>query len=138
MSKFKKGDRVRVIDNEGWVALPIGWMGTIHREASMAPGSMPSIVWDKTLPGQTYAGPSGILEKRLEPIPAILTDEELAAKYRQLRKEAYEANDELVSRGYKIATKDGVPISTYYGADCNIFKYVEEDVVVKQQVRKEL
>ncbi len=140
MSKFKKGDHIRVINNEGWPDLPIGWMGTVYREASMSPPwSIPSVVWDKPLPGQTYAGPSEILEKRLELITTLLTDEELAAKYRKGREESLADFDELTKRGYTIA-HGGQIFCNFLGTDIQIYKTVIEElpVIEKKVVRKEI
>lgn len=141
MSKFKVGDLVRFNKTAGEVSAPdAGWyrehkdqIATVTREENGSKISLVTVRW------QGEEGTIGYFSKRFELVSSPLTDEELAAKYREHRSEAYRLFNELKVRGYTCAAS-GSLITDKYGPEVEIWKYIEEEVVVtqKKQVKKEL
>lgn len=140
---FKKGDRVHWTKFAGessspiasWFNKRVGVVGTIQKDFSGTPNDLVLVQWDGN------NGLTGYFPKRLQLCNPVLTDEELAARYRESRIASLADFDELNKRGYKITQPaySSIPMKNY-GSDVLIFKFVEEEVVVteKKQVRKEI
>lgn len=135
MSKFKIGDRVRILasQTEAYIQGYKGKIGTVT-QTQEHPNPLLWLVWD----GENKE--SAFYEGRFELVGPVLTDEELAAKYREGRKANLAVFDELVKRGYHITQPGSGLAFQNVGEAVNIYKYVEEEVVVtqKKQVKKEL
>lgn len=125
--KFKKGDRVRVID-AGATSLRNGDEGTVVNNPGLNNETLIRVDFDR-------ASSSSVVvwyKDRFELIPeqVVLTDEELAAAYRCARANSLMLNDQLTARGYSIRVKKtGSLLFTGDGPEVTITK---SEVITKE------
>ncbi len=122
MAKFNVGDRVKVKESRRCVG-----MGETAKVTSVSDGLL-TVEWEPCSSTDLKSG-GGWFVSRFELIEdfdvKMATDEELGAKYRELRNQCMPVYDELRFRGYMVSV-DGHPITapTYTGKPIEITKSI--------------
>lgn len=124
--KFKTGDRVRVIEStgEGINRIRVGEVGVVEDVAPY--DALIKVKFeDETFRGGRW------FAKRFElvsPEPVVLTDEELAAAYREARATVIALGYQIQERGFVIRNKiTEVPVAI-----------LASEVIINKQIKKEI